>query len=219
MEEQAYIPEESYTEEVYTENPEGDYMEGTEEAGETSAPSSPSDPEDIQERIDGLLDQIGAGYGSMGDYYIPDAGCYAFPGEDVFCHFVAEEERPGWTAASNGCIVPAGSLDAYEAYLASRNPEDATDMEDGTEGEEPLPPPVTQEDITGLLESLSLMYGQDASYYETSVLHMEKTEASLQTMQSCLANIFVTDLVICFFLALLCGAVFADVFFSRMRAG
>lgn len=204
-----YTPEEGYTEE-----PAPDDASVSEETG---VEADPSDQGDIEGRIDDLLDQIGAGqsYGSMGDYYVAEAGCYAFPGEDVLYYFIAEGDRSGWTAASNGCYVPVDSLDAYEAYLASSTPEE--DMEG--EGEEPLPPPVTQEDLSGLEETLQAIYGEEATFYETATLHMETTEKALEDVQSYLGNIFIVDMVICFFLALLCGVKIADVFWNRMRAG
>lgn len=181
---------------------------------EDPAEPDPADQGDIEDRLGDLLEQIGAGQdlGSMGDYYIADAGCYAFPTEDVFFHFIAEEERPGWTVASNGCYVPAGSLEAYEAYLSSGYPGE------DTEGEQ-SPPPVTQEDLSGLTETLQAMYEQDAAHYETVTLHMETTDQVLSEMQR---QLFKTDAVIavaCFFLAFLCGVKLADVFWNRMRAG
>lgn len=219
-----YIPEDSYWEEQ-----EGSYMEETDGTGyteempeqeETAPEFSPSE-EGLQERIDNLLDQIGAGqsYGSMGDYYVAEAGCYAFPGEDVLYHFIEEGARSGWTAASNGCYVPVDSLEVYETYLSSG----ITDEEDAEgetgEGTEPLPLPVTHDDLVTLEGILNGIYAQEETYYETSVLHMEASRAGLEDVQSYLADILVVDMVICFFLALLCGVVTADVFWKRMRAG
>ena len=212
-----YIPEEGYTQDPVPDD--------AAVFGETGVETAPPDQEDqggqenIEERIDGLLDQIGAGqsFGSMGDYYVAEAGCYAFPGEDVFFHFIDEEARSGWPAASNGCYVPAGSLDAYEAYLSTSMPDEGTEGE--VEGQEPLPPPVTQEDLVPLEGILNGIYAQEESYYETSVLHMEASQAALEDIQSYLANLFIIDMVICFFVALLCGVKLADVFWNRMRAG
>ena len=204
-----YIPEEGYTEEPVPDD--------TEVFEETGVEAGPSDPGDIEGRIDDLLDQIGAGqsYGFMGDYYVAEAGCYAVPGEDVLYYFIAEGDRSGWAAASNGCYVPVDSLDAYEAYLASGTPEE--DMEG--EEQEPLPPPVTQEDLSGLEETLQAIYGEDAVFYETATLHMETTEKALEHMQSQFFDILLVHMGTCLFLALLCGVVMADVFWKRMRAG
>lgn len=171
------------------------------------------DPGDIEKRIDDLLDQIGAGqdYGSMGDYYIADAGCYAFPTEDVFFHFIAEAERADWTSASNGCYVPVGSLEAYEAYLASGSPEE--------DEVEQLPPPVTTEDLAGIKETLQAIHGEDAVFYETAALQMQSVEKALDDEQQLFSELYVVVMVACFFLALFCGAFVADVFWKRMRAG
>lgn len=207
-----YIPGEDYKEEPVPDD--------TELSGETDAETAPdpADPGDIEERIDDLLDQIGAGqsYGSLGDYYVAEAGCYAFPGEDVFYHFIVEDERSGWTVASNGCYVPVGSLDVYEAYLSSGIPE-----EDGMEGEgeEGLPSPVTQEDISSLEGIFNEIYEQDAAFYEAATLHMETTEKALEDDQQFFSSILVASIVVCFFLVFFCGVYVADIFWKRMRAG
>lgn len=208
-----YIPSEDYTEEPVPDD--------TELSGETDAetvPADPADPGDIEERIDDLLDQIGAGqsYGSMGDYYVAEAGCYAFPGEDVFYHFIVEDERSGWTVASNGCYVPVGFLDVYEAYLSSGIPE-----EDGMEGEdtEELPPPVTQEDLSSLEGILNGIYEQDAIFHTAVIMNNQNVSLAMDEINSKLTVISIVLIVLCVFLAILCGAKFADVFFSRMRAG
>lgn len=208
-------------EEVYEEQyeePSGDDTDIPEEDTAEPVETDPeeTDPGDIEERIDDLLEQIEAGqsFGSMGDYFVPAVGCYAFPGEDCFYHFIGEEERSGWTAASNGCYVPVGSLEAYEAYLSSGSPEENTEGE-----EEQLPPPVSQEDLAGLQETLQAIYDQDADYYTASVMHMEQTDEDLKGIQSQLTVISVVLIVLCVFLAILCGKSFADTFFNRMRAG
>lgn len=183
------------------------------EDGADPAPSDQDDPVDIEKRIDDLLDQIGAGqdYGSMGDYYIADAGCYAFPTEEVFFHFIGEAERADWTTASNGCYVPVGSLETYEAYLSSGSPQEG-------EGEQ-LPPPVTQEDLSGLEETLQVIREQDAVFHEAAVLHMEATDQVLSDMQHQLYKFEIFLFVIGFFVAFLCGVKLADIFWNRMRAG
>ncbi|MCX4325170.1 MAG: hypothetical protein OSJ59_19720 [Lachnospiraceae bacterium] len=212
-----YIPEESYTE-----DPAPDDTAVPEETGVEAAPpvqEEQGEPGDIEERIDDLLDQIGAGqsFGSMGDYYVAEAGCYAFPGEDVFFHFIDEEARSGWTAASNGCYVPADSLDAYEAYLSTSTPDEGTEEEG--EGQEQLPPHVTQEDLVSLEGILNGIYAQEESFYQTSILHMESMEKTLADTQTQLYKTSVFLVVTCFFLAFLSGVKLADVFWSRMRAG
>lgn len=179
-----------------------------------------SDQESIEERIDDLLDQIGAGqsYGSMGDYFVPAIGCYAFPGEDCFYHFIGEEERSGWTEASNGCYVPAWSVEVYESYLSSGLPdEDLEEMEE-QEGEQ-LPLPVSQEDISGLVEILQAIYEQDAGYHTASVMYMEQTDQDFKEIHLQLTVISVVLIVLCVLVAILCGKSFADTFFERMRAG
>lgn len=206
-----------YIEEQY-EEPSGDETETPAEDAADPVETDPAEtvPGDIEERIDDLLEQIEAGqsFGSIGDYVVPAVGCYAFPGEDCFYHFVSEEARSGWTAASNGCYVPLGFLEAYETYLSSGSPEENTEGE-----EEQLPPPVSQEDLAGLQEILQAIYEQDAVYHTASVMHMEQTDEDLKGIQSQLTVISVVLIVLCVFLAILCGKSFADTFFNRMRAG
>lgn len=208
-------------EEVYEEQYEEPSGDETEIPEEDTAEPVETDPEEtdqggVEELIDDLLEQIEAeqSFGSMGDYFVPAVGCYAFPGEDCFYHFIGEEERSGWTAASNGCYVPVGSLEAYEAYLSSGSPEENTEGE-----EEQLPPPVSQEDLAGLQETLQAIYEKDADYYTASVMHMEQTDVDLKGIQSQLTVISVVLIVLCVFLAIICGKSFADTFFNRMRAG
>lgn len=206
-------------EEQYEESSEDETEIPEEDAAEpVKTDPAETDPSDIDDRIDDLLEQIEAGqsFGSMGDYFVPEVGCYAFPGEDCFYHFIGEEERSGWTAASNGCYVPVGSLEAYETYLSSGSPEENTK---GEGEEEQLPPPVSQEDIAGLQETLQAIYEQDDVYYEASVTHMEQTDVALKGIQSQLTVISVVLIVLCVFLAIFCGKSFADTFFNRMRAG
>ena len=179
-----------------------------------------TDPGDLEDRIDDFLEQIGAGqsYGSMGDYFVSAIGCYAFPGENCFYHFISEEERSGWTAASNGCYVPTWSIEAYEAYLSSGS----TEQEDGeTEPseEKQLPLPVSQEDISGLGETLQAIYEQDTAYQTAVFTHMEQTDLALEGINAQLTVISIVLIVLCVFLAILCGKGFADTFFERMRAG
>ena len=135
----------------------------------------------------------------------------------MFFHFIDEEARSGWTAASNGCYVPADSLDAYEAYLSSGTPEEGTEGEG--EGQEPQPLPVTQEDFVSLEGILNGIYAQEESFYQTSILHMESMEKTLADTQTQLYKTSVFLVVTCFFLAFLSGVKLADVFWSRMRAG
>lgn len=212
MEDENFIDESGYE----------DHSEVSQEEtpAEDNADPESSDQAGIEERIDDLLEQIGAGqsYGSMGDYFVPSIGCYAFPGEDVFCHFISEEERSGWTAASNGCYVPAWSTEFYEAYLSSGLPDEEMEDMEGQE-EEQLPSPVSQEDISGLVETLQAIYEQDAVYHTAAVTHMEQTDLALEGINAQLTVISIVLIVLCVFLAILCGKGFADTFFERMRAG
>ena len=190
------------------------------EENQEETPEEVTDPGDLEDRIDDLLEQIGAGqsYGSMGDYFVSAIGCYAFPGEDCFYHFISEEERSGWTAASNGCYVPTWSVEAYEAYLSSGSTEQEYGETDDQE-EEQLSPPASQEDISGLGETLQAIYEQDAAYQTAVFTHMEQTDLALEGINAQLTVVSIVLIVLCVFLAILCGKSFADTFFERMRAG
>lgn len=214
MEEEIY-----YWDDSLEEN-EGTYENEDRDDVEQDEGSDPSGLEEMQDRIDDLLDQMedGQSYGSMGDYFVSAIGCYAFPGEDCFYHFIGEEERSGWIAASNGCYVPAWSVEAYESYLSSGSTDQEDEETDGQE-EEQLSPPVSQEDISGLGETLNAIYQQDAIYHTAAVQHMEQTDLALEGINAQLTVISIVLIVLCVFLGILCGKSFADTFFERMRAG
>lgn len=211
------MEDEIYYEEQY-EEPSGNDTEIPAEDAAEPAETDPAetDPEEVGELINDLLEQIGAGqsFGSIGDYFVPAVGCYAFPGEDCFYNFISEEERSGWTAASNGCYVPAGSLEAYETYLSSGSPWENTEGD-----EEQLPPPISSEDLAGLQETLQAIYEQDAVCHTAYVMHMEQTDVDLKEIRAQFTVISIVLIVLCVFLAILCGKSFADTFFNRMRAG
>ena len=154
----------------------------------------------------------------MGDYFVSAIGCYAFPGEDCFYHFISEEERSGWTAASNGCYVPTWSVEAYEAYLSSGSTE-PEDGETDDQEEEQLSPPASQEDISGLGETLQAIYEQDAIYHTAVIMNNQQIDQNFKEIKSQLTVISIVLIVLCVFLAILCGKSFADTFFERMRAG
>ena len=207
-------------EDFYVVETEGYTEESSEESSEDEILEEGADSGGLEDRIDDLLEQIGAGqsYGSMGDYFVSAIGCYAFPGEDCFYHFISEEERSGWTAASNGCYVPTWSIEAYEVYLSSSNP-DEEDGETEASEEEQLPLPVSQEDVSGLGETLQAIYEQDAVYHTAVIMNNQQIDQNFKEIKSQLTVISIVLIVVCVFLAIICGKSFADTFFDRMRAG
>lgn len=232
MEEEIYyddVQEQTeYTEDSYsdTEGESGGYEEDTgEESHEETLQEDVGEGEetDLHERIDSLLEQISTerDYGSMGDYYIKEIGCYAYPDADVFSHFVdMEAEGAGWAEASNGCYVRVEYLEDYESYISG-----STGTDDGSgEGLEELPeeqeePVLTVEDITGLKQCLDSIYEQDSIFYEAVTMHMEQTDAVMSDISSKLSIISCVLIVICVFLALIAGNCIANTFFDRMRVG
>lgn len=215
-ESEEYTEDSSGEDDGYTED---SSEEDEEESGEPDTEEADTGEPDLRDRLDSLLEQIGheKSYGTMGDYYVREAGCYAFPSAEVFSHFVdVELEGAGWTEASNGCIVPVEYLESYEAYLSGSSGEE----QEGEEtGELPGGPSVSLEDFNRLKELLLETADRDASFYESVLLHQEQNEEALEQLNDRLAitdTILVTLAVLC---ALLAGHVFAHAFFGRMRVG
>ncbi len=192
---------------------EGTDLEDTEER---------TDAEDanLQERIDSLLEQISTerDYGSMGDYYIKEIGCYVYPNADVFGYFVdAEMEGAAWAEASNGCYVPVEYIEDYEAYISN-----STGTDEGLEGLPEVPEeeaPAVNEDLAELLGILEDMSERETVYQESVIAHMDAYAETMEGMTFQLSIISCVLVVICVFLALIAGNRIADTFFGRMRVG
>lgn len=207
------------TEEILEEE-EGTYLEDT---GEDVLLGEGADVEDtgLHERIDSLLEQISTerDYGSMGDYYIKEIGCYVYPNADVFGHFVdAEMEGAAWIEASNGCYVPVEYIEDYEAYISS-----STGADEGLEelpdvSEEELSP-VTVDDLMGLQDLLLDMAERDIAYQESVTAYMDASAETMEGMTFQLTIISCVLVVLCVFLALISGNRIANTFFERMRVG
>lgn len=220
--------EEGYAEDSYedTEGESDGYEEDTDEGSLEEVPQEDEglDKEsgsDLHERLDVLLEQLSTEkvYGSMGDYYIKEIGCYVYPDADVFGHFVDTEiEGAGWTEASNGCYVRVEYLEDYESYIS-----DSTGMDEGAEEqeglEEPEAPVLTTEDIAGLKQDINSIYEQDSIFYTAVTMHIEETDAVLSDISSKLTIISCVLVVLCVFLALIAGNRIANTFFDRMRVG
>lgn len=182
------------------------------------------DVTDINERIDSLLEQIGyeKDYGTIGDYYIKEIGCYVYPNTAVFGRFVdAEAEGAGWTEASNGCYVPVEYIEDYESYISRYSAGDPVDEngEDGEDEEIQADPSVSLEDFNGLKDIMLGMADQDAVFYESVTAYMEADIQAREGLSFQLSVISCVIVVICLFLALMAGNRFADIFFNRMRLG
>lgn len=200
--------------EDHSDEQEGTDLEDTEEG-------SDAEDADLQERIDSLLEQISTGrdYGSMGDYYIKEIGCYVYPNVDVFGYFVdAEMEGAAWSEASNGCYVPVEYIEDYEAYISN-----STGTDEGLEGlpevAEEEEPAVTMEDLVELRGILEDMAEREAVYQESVIAYMDASAEIMEGMTFQLSIISCVLVVICVFLALIAGNRIADTFFGRMRVG
>lgn len=230
MDEEIYYDEgqeqtEGYTEDSYedTVGESDGYEEDTDEGSyeETVQEDIEDSGTDLHERLDVLLEQLSTekDYGSMGDYYIKEIGCYVYPDADVFGNFVdMETEGAGWTEASNGCYVRVEYLEDYEAYISG-----STGMDEGQEEQEgqevPEEPVLSVEDIAGLKADINSIYEQDSIFYTAVVMHMEETDAVLSDISSKLTIISCVLVVLCVFLALIAGNRIANTFFDRMRVG
>lgn len=230
MDEEIYYDEgqeqiEGYTEDSYEDiDGESDgYEEDTDEGSleEIVQEDIEDSGTDLHERLDVLLEQLSTekDYGSMGDYYIKEIGCYVYPDADVFGYFVdMETEGAGWTEASNGCYVRVEYLEDYETYISG-----GTGMDEGPEEqegqEEQEGPVLTVEDIAGLRQDINSIYEQDSIFYTAVTTHMEETDAVLSDISSKLTIISCVLVVLCVFLALIAGNRIANTFFDRMRVG
>lgn len=199
--------------------------EGTdlEDTGEDALLGEGADAEGtgLHERIDSFLEQISTGrdYGSMGDYYIKEIGCYVYPNADVFGHFVdAEMEGAAWTEASNGCYVPVEYIEDYEAYISGSTGADEglEELPDASEEERPS---VSVDDLMVLQGILSDMAERDIVYQESVTAYMDASAETIEGMTFQLTIISCVLVVLCVFLALIAGNRIANTFFERMRVG
>ncbi|MBD5505356.1 MAG: hypothetical protein HDR09_16890 [Lachnospiraceae bacterium] len=186
---------------------------GTVSGNASPAPESSSD-DGVQ--LGDLLDALDSSrsYGTMGDYYNQQIGCYVFPNYDVYAYFIdVEADGADWCEASDGHYIPVLYLDAYEAYIAS---DDAAESGEVIPTESELQNKETLENIQALL---SVIQKNDSSYYIQSLEIQNEISANCTEISSRTEGILYGTIVGCILLALIAGVFVGHVFFGRMRVG
>ena len=163
-----------------------------------------------------LLDALDSSrsYGTMGDYYNQQIGCYVFPNYDVYAYFIdVDADGADWCEASDGHYIPVLYLDAYESYIASdetETPEEVMPTESELQNLETL------ESIRGLL---SVIRENNAAYYEQELLYSKETLTAVQETSARTESVFYATVTIAVLCGIVVGSFFAHVFWNRMRVG
>ena len=193
---------------------------------ETSYQDAWDDAETDQESpvLEEILEALSStqSYGTMGDYYNMELGCYVFPGYEVYAYFIdIDAVGHEWAEAYDGHWLPVLYLEKYEAYISGE--------EDGeeTEPEEDAPVEVlptetdlqnleTLESVRGLLSVIkenNTAFYQDVREYQSEALILQQQTASLTE------GILYCGITECILTGLIAGSFVAHTFFERMRAG
>ncbi|MDE7132973.1 MAG: hypothetical protein K2O65_14495 [Lachnospiraceae bacterium] len=190
-----------------------DGFAGTVSGNASPAPESGSD-DGVQ--LGDLLDALDSSrsYGTMGDYYNQQIGCYVFPNYDVYAYFIdVDADGADWCEASDGHYIPVLYLDAYESYIASdetETPEEVMLTESELQNLETL------ESIRGLL---SVIRENNAAYYEQELLYSKETLTAVQETSARTESVFYATVTIAVLCGIVVGSFFAHVFWNRMRVG
>ena len=163
-----------------------------------------------------LLDALDSSrsYGTMGDYYNQQIGCYVFPNHDVYAYFIdVDTDGADWCEASDGHYIPVLYLDAYESYIAS---DDAAETGEVIPTESELQNQETLESIRGLL---SVIKENNAAYYEQELLYSQETLTAVQETSARTESVFYATVTIAVLCGIVVGSFFAHVFWNRMRVG
>ena len=180
-----------------------------------ASPASESGTGDGIQLVD-LLDALDSSisYGTMGDYYNQQIGCYVFPNYDVYAHFIdVEADGVDWCEASDGHYIPVLYLDAYESYIASN---DIAETREDMPTESELQNQETLESIRGLL---SVIKENNAAYYEQALLYSQETLTAVQEASARTESVFYATVTIAVLCGIVVGSFFAHAFWNRMRVG
>ena len=188
-------------------------FEGTVSGNEASGMP---DGQDGSIQLEELLETLTAAsnYGTMGDYYNQQLGCYIFPGYEVYEYFIDTDAYGAeWAETSDGHYIPVLYLDAYEEYTA---------VEDSAEPEEYQP---TESEIQNLetLESvrgiLSVIKENNTAFHDEVLEYQQETLTAMQEISAKEEGILYGTVTECVLTAIMAGSFLAHVFFGRMRAG
>lgn len=159
-------------------------------------------------------------YGTMGDYYNMNLGCYVFPGYEVYEYFIdIEASGHEWTEASDGHWVPVLYLERYEAYTADEDVEELPEdeLQEGyrlTENELQ-----TLEILEGLRGTLSVIKENETAYFESVQEYQEEMLALQEKETAYMEGILYSCITLDIITGIIAGAFVAHTFFERMRAG
>lgn len=189
--------------------------------GTVSGNESPAPSDGIQDNpvLNEILESLNGtrNFGTIGDYYLQELGCYVFPNFEVYEYFIdIDAAGHEWTQASDGHYVQLQYLDVYEGYRTGNGEEEAlestADVPDETDME-------TLEVLESIRGQLSVMKENDAAFHDE--MQQFRTEI-LETEQAALTvskGTLYAGIVGCILLAVLAGTFVSHVFFGRMRAG
>lgn len=200
-------PEEAWwNEETY----ESDGTVSGNEASDT--PDAPEDSIQLGELLETLTGT--SNYGTMGDYYNQQLGCYVFPNYEVYEYFIdVDASGAEWTPASDGHYVPVLYLDAYEEYITV---EDTTEPEEYQPTESEIQNLETLESVRGIL---SVIKENDTAFYEDMLEYQQETLTAMEEISAKEEGILYGTVTECVLTAIMAGSFLAHVFFGRMRAG
>lgn len=160
-------------------------------------------------------------YGTMGDYYNQQLGCYVFPNFEVYGYFIdTDASGAEWTAASDGHYLPVLYMDAYEEYIAV---EDTGEPEEYQPTESEVQNLETLESIRGILsvikENDTAFHGDVLEYYQDMLECQQETLTVMQEISAKEEGILYGTVTECVLTAIMAGSFLAHVFFGRMRTG
>ena len=184
-------------------------VSGNEASGTPDAPESSIQLDELLETLTGA-----SNYGTMGDYYNHQLGCYVFPNYEVYGYFINTDANGAeWTAASDGHYVPVLYLDAYEEYITVEDTGEPEEYQP-TEGE--IQNLETLESIRGIL---SVIKENDSVFHEDMLECQQETLTVMQEISAKEEGILYGTVTECVLTAIMAGSFLAHVFFGRMRAG
>lgn len=156
-------------------------------------------------------------FGTIGDYYLQELGCYVFPNFEVYEFFIdIDAVGHEWTQASDGHYVQLQYLDVYEGYRAGNGEEEALEVPADVSAETEIE---TLEILESIRGQLSVMKENDTAFYDG--MQQYQTEL-LETEQRALAfseGTLYANIVECVLLAVIAGTFVAHAFFGRMKGG
>lgn len=160
-------------------------------------------------------------YGTMGDYYNQQLGCYVFPTYEVYEYFIdIDAHGAEWTAASDGHYVPVLYLDVYEDYITV---EDTEEPEEYQPTESEVQNLETLESIRGILsvikENDTAFHVDVLEYYQDMLECQQETLTVMQEISAKEEGILYGTVTECVLTAIMAGSFLAHVFFGRMRTG